>query len=1077
MTVTLTTTAGTLAFGSVAGLSAVTNNAATITGTGTQTNINNALQGLVFTPTVNINGAQTISLTTSDLGNSGSGGTMTDIDTINLSITAINDAPVLTTPASANATEDVQTGNIAISVTDVDSGAGTNFQATLSVTNGTINVTPSGATVGGNNSGSVTITGTVAQVNAAFGTTKYTGNSNFNGTDTMVVNVTDNGQTGSGGALTDGPDSITINVAAVNDPPVAQDKIFTAQAHMRINGLTGLLTGATDPDNGTGPGPCSSTTFTIGTVTPVSGGAIANLNTSTGTFDFLPTAGFTGAATLNYTIVDTGCPGPAATSAAATITINVAGPPIYFVKSAPVGAGDCTLGNECTLSTAVTNIGASVGRHIFISDANTHAAAVPLNSGGDLVGQGAVAASFDALFGITPPSGTVARPAIGLARPTVGGTVTMNTNSDVNGINIAVSGNVSGLVATGRTGLFVNVGTVTTSNNSANATYAVNLGTSSGSGFTFGNITGGGTGALSHGVLFASTTSPATVSFANINSTLGNAFDVSNSGTTNFSFGNISSTSGTAFNATSSGAGDFSAGTITSTTGTAVRVATASGDFTFVAVNANGATNGIDVSALAAPGTFTVNGVGTSPGTGGTLQNCSANGAKFVNASGVTLKNMNLTANGTAQTVAGAATTCGGDLVAGNNLQCVANLYIQNGTGIVLDRLSVTNSRQMGINGNGVNTLSLTNSTITGNGNESSENGVTLQNTAGSLTVTSNTLVDNAARQMYVAQNGAQTLTFNTTSTSFSRTVDGTASAGQGLLIDLYGSSNTTFTGTGLTFSRAQGLTQQNAFALNVNGTASMPASSISNSTFDIQAAGVIVTSGSSGNVTFNTINNVINHNAIQGILYGFLGAAGTGSLTGTIQSNQIGNTAIGCITAGASCAGISINSGNDWHGQFHLKVDQNTIRQVTGGILLTIDGAAGGTTPQAHVKITSNTINTPSGNADDAIRISQATLSANPNINGCYDVGGASLQNVISGDWAGASAAASIYFRQRFSGSGSWLMPGYGGAGNGDAAVQTYLEARNTIALPSGGFVRTLVTHSPAAGTPFGAAASCNTP
>src|SRR5205085_5808000 len=419
-------------------------------------------------------------------------------------------------------------------------------------------------------------------------------------------------------------------------------------------------------------------------------------------------------------------------------------------------------------------------------------------------------------------------------------------------------------------------------------------------------------------------------------------------------------------------------------------------------------------------------------------------------------------------------TTCGGDLVAGNNLACVANLFIQTASTVVVDKLTVTGSGQMGINGNAVNGLSITNCSITGNGNESSENGVTLQNTTGTLTFNNNTVVDNAARQMYVAQNGAQTMTFNTTSTSFSRTVDGTASAGQGLLIDLYGSSATTFTGTSLTFSHAQGLTQQNALAINVNSTATMTGSSISNSNFDLQAAGVIITSGSNGNVTFDTINNIINHNAIQGILYGFLGAAGTGSLTGTIQSNQIGNTAIGCNTAGASCAGISINSGNDWHGQMHLKVDSNTVRQVTGGILLTIDGAAAGTTPQAHVKITKNTIHTPSGNADDAIRITQATLSANPNISGCYDVGGATFQNVIAGDWAGASAASSIFFRQRFSGNGTFAMPGCGGANTDDAAVQTYLDGRNTITAPSGGFVKTLVTHTGV--TPF-ANGACVTP
>src|SRR6185369_6958154 len=63
------------------------------------------------------------------------------------------------------------------------------------------------------------LTGTVANVNAAMNGLTYTGNLNFNGADSLVVSTNDNGNTGAGGPKIDS-DSITINVAAVNDAPV-----------------------------------------------------------------------------------------------------------------------------------------------------------------------------------------------------------------------------------------------------------------------------------------------------------------------------------------------------------------------------------------------------------------------------------------------------------------------------------------------------------------------------------------------------------------------------------------------------------------------------------------------------------------------------------------------------------------------------------------------------------------------------------------------------------------------------------------------------------------------------------------
>ena len=72
----------------------------------------------------------------------------------------------------------------------------------------------------------MTITGTLAQINALLNTDGTSTVSYIDNTDTPAASTTltlpinDNGNTGTGGALT-GSDTATINITAVNDAPVA----------------------------------------------------------------------------------------------------------------------------------------------------------------------------------------------------------------------------------------------------------------------------------------------------------------------------------------------------------------------------------------------------------------------------------------------------------------------------------------------------------------------------------------------------------------------------------------------------------------------------------------------------------------------------------------------------------------------------------------------------------------------------------------------------------------------------------------------------------------------------------------
>ena len=78
----------------------------------------------------------------------------------------MNDAPANTVPVSITVTEDVASALTGISIADADALGG-NMLVTLSVPTGTLAaITGGGVTVGGSGSGTLTLTGTVANINA-----------------------------------------------------------------------------------------------------------------------------------------------------------------------------------------------------------------------------------------------------------------------------------------------------------------------------------------------------------------------------------------------------------------------------------------------------------------------------------------------------------------------------------------------------------------------------------------------------------------------------------------------------------------------------------------------------------------------------------------------------------------------------------------------------------------------------------------------------------------------------------------------------------------------------------------------
>ena len=119
--VTLSALHGVLKLSTTSSLTVTGDNTASVMLTGLPVNVNAALNGLSYTPGANYNGSETLTIATSDLGRTGAGGTKIDTDMVSITVTAVNDAPVITEGAST-------------SVTMSEDGVPTAFSLTLNAT-------------------------------------------------------------------------------------------------------------------------------------------------------------------------------------------------------------------------------------------------------------------------------------------------------------------------------------------------------------------------------------------------------------------------------------------------------------------------------------------------------------------------------------------------------------------------------------------------------------------------------------------------------------------------------------------------------------------------------------------------------------------------------------------------------------------------------------------------------------------------------------------------------------------------------------------------------------------------------
>ncbi len=418
-----------------------------------------------------------------------------------------------------------------------------------------------------------------------------------------------------------------------------------------------------------------------------------------------------------------------------------------------------------------------------------------------------------------------------------------------------------------------------------------------------------------------------------------------NGATVNFTGAlNVDATTHTGFNATNGGTVNVtnSANSITTTTGTAVNIQNTtigSSNVTFHDVSANGGANGIVLDTTGSSGGFHLTGNGTNVGAtgGGVIQNMTG----------------------------GDGTTAG------------TGIYLNNTHDVQLNGLQMNGFTNYGVRGLSVDGVALTNTTISGtsgNNNLFDEAAVAFGTTGGTTGITGTGTFTNLNVRggfennlQFFQTSGTSSLTFTNLSSHDTKT-DSPSFGADGFLLETQNSANSTVVIQGSNFANnfTQGV-QANALD---SSTLNM---TVKSSTFTSNNEGVVLANSGSGHLTATVGGSApADGNTVTGqIGVGiFVGNAGTlttsATLVGAIRNNTVtqavghNNDAILSLISGPATASPSTV----------LDISNNTattpLNGDGGGFRgIFVDTPDTGTSPTFDVTVNNNTVSTQGLGAD----------------------------------------------------------------------------------------------------------------
>ncbi|MFQ2546183.1 retention module-containing protein [Aeromonas caviae] len=221
LSVTLSVLHGTLELAAGSGVTVSGSGSNTLVLSGSQDAINALLAGgVTYQGEQDFNGQDALTMVTNDLGNTGSGGALSDTDVLPIEVEPVNDAPVTQVPGSLQVKEDGSLSLTGISVKDVDAGSAP-IAMVLRVEHGVLTLLGAAGAVSVQGAGTsvVTLVGSLDDLNSLLaGNLHYEPARDFWGLDNLSITTSDQGNTGAGGVLTDSA-QIAIQVTAEPDDP------------------------------------------------------------------------------------------------------------------------------------------------------------------------------------------------------------------------------------------------------------------------------------------------------------------------------------------------------------------------------------------------------------------------------------------------------------------------------------------------------------------------------------------------------------------------------------------------------------------------------------------------------------------------------------------------------------------------------------------------------------------------------------------------------------------------------------------------------------------------------------------
>ena len=445
-------------------------------------------------------------------------------------------------------------------------------------------------------------------------------------------------------------------------------------------------------------------------------------------------------------------------------------------------------------------------------------------------------------------------------------------------------------------------------------------------------------------------------------------------------------------NAAGSIAVNAAASTLKSAGAPALDVTASAVELTFATIDAQDAARGISLDDVT--GNLRVN--------DGTIRNTSSRGVSASGAVTVTLSNMLLQKNATANATAGRDCARTHEEA---SPRCSAAVHLT-GAAATLTHVTIDGSGQLGIFGDRTTALTLSDCEIGGAGDEAGESAIVLRHPRGITSLAKCRIRGSAGRHLsiYTAEvNG--TLDIHDSSFTSNKGKHGaldihdssfTSNKGkhgeQGVIVEARGKVRYDITIDATTFADLV----SHALHVVAAGSANVGVD-VSASTFTRTASAIAIMSSDSASLRYRLTGNVITYAASAAIVVN-ANVSGS-SATGTIADNRIGESGKPGSGAPCTCSGVMLTAQRG--ARFTAQVSGNTIQQVGGSAIQ----ASGRGVSEMQLTISRNKLREPFGAAPlNAIYLEAGVLAAD-SARVCADVS----SNTISGAWDPAGIQAAI--------------------------------------------------------------------